>query len=489
LLSLPEQKLQEIEDLLNSSDFNLWSPQEGPQLDAYFSPADILFYGGAAGGGKTDLALGLAITAHQKSLIIRRTYPQLAGIEQRSEQIYGTTKGYNSQKRIWKRDNRIIELGHCQHEKDRKNYQGRDHDLKVFDEITQFTETMFRYISNWNRSADPNQRSRVLLTGNPPERKEGLWVIQFFGPWIDKSNPRYPFPPGKLLWYAMLDGEEREFETGEDIVSDDGRVIKKRSRTFIPAKVTDNKYYMATGYDAVLQSLPEPLRSQLYEGRFDVEYQDDPYQVIPTAWFDAAVSRWEENAPKDERLDAIGCDVARGGKDNTVVFKRHGFWIDKPTKVPGKLTPKGNEVAALCIDAVGDNENVMINIDVDGVGASAYDILYSLDYMIYGIHHSGASKARTRNGNLGFHNLRAEIYWNLRDLLDPNNNDAEYELEIPPDPDLRRQILAITWEPTIRGIKIRSKDEIIQELGESPDLADALVYVCYYNKIDIFMSA
>ncbi|MFC6659351.1 hypothetical protein [Deinococcus multiflagellatus] len=30
----------------------IWAPQPGPQLEAYFSPADILFYGGAAGGGK-----------------------------------------------------------------------------------------------------------------------------------------------------------------------------------------------------------------------------------------------------------------------------------------------------------------------------------------------------------------------------------------------------------------------------------------------------
>ena len=44
----------------------------GPQTVAYQPPADVVGYGGAAGGGKTDLALGLAITAHRHSLILRR---------------------------------------------------------------------------------------------------------------------------------------------------------------------------------------------------------------------------------------------------------------------------------------------------------------------------------------------------------------------------------------------------------------------------------
>ena len=39
----------------------LWLPNPGPQTDAYFSPADVLLFGGQAAGGKSDLLLGLAI--------------------------------------------------------------------------------------------------------------------------------------------------------------------------------------------------------------------------------------------------------------------------------------------------------------------------------------------------------------------------------------------------------------------------------------------
>ena len=44
----------------------LWYPEPGPQTAAYLCEADVLFYGGAAGGGKSDLILGLAINAHSK---------------------------------------------------------------------------------------------------------------------------------------------------------------------------------------------------------------------------------------------------------------------------------------------------------------------------------------------------------------------------------------------------------------------------------------
>ena len=50
-----------------------WVPNPGPQTDAYFCAADILLYGGQ-GGGKSDLGLGLAFTAHRRSLILRRKY-------------------------------------------------------------------------------------------------------------------------------------------------------------------------------------------------------------------------------------------------------------------------------------------------------------------------------------------------------------------------------------------------------------------------------
>jgi len=79
----------------------LWQPLPGPQSIAYQTPADVTGYGGAAGGGKTDLALGLAITAHRHSLILRREAVHLRAIQDRASEILGRVGRYNESRRTW----------------------------------------------------------------------------------------------------------------------------------------------------------------------------------------------------------------------------------------------------------------------------------------------------------------------------------------------------------------------------------------------------
>lgn len=76
-----------------------WLEQVGPQTRALRSEADILFYGGQAGGGKSDLLLGAALTEQEHSIIFRREAVQLTGIEEWLTKILGSRTGYNSQDR------------------------------------------------------------------------------------------------------------------------------------------------------------------------------------------------------------------------------------------------------------------------------------------------------------------------------------------------------------------------------------------------------
>jgi len=66
---LPESQRAQLDGFLRMADPGLWVPQPGPQTATYESKADILFYGGAAGGGKTELLLGLALTSQEHSII------------------------------------------------------------------------------------------------------------------------------------------------------------------------------------------------------------------------------------------------------------------------------------------------------------------------------------------------------------------------------------------------------------------------------------
>ena len=113
----------------------------------------------------------------------------------------------------------------------------------------------------------------------------------------------------------MIDGTETETPDGTPFMHG-GDFITPMSRTFIPSRVSDNPYLMGTGYMTTLQSLPEPLRAQMLYGDFNAGVEDDPWQVIPSAWVEAAQARWkrpEQFATMDalgfDSLDAIGLMV------------------------------------------------------------------------------------------------------------------------------------------------------------------------------------
>jgi hypothetical protein len=468
-----------------------WRPLPGPQTLAYQSQADVIGFGGAAGGGKTDLAIGLALTQHYRAQMFRREGPQLKGIIDRLREIVdpqlvtGNPPVYND-------GERQIEFNSMPNLGDETKYQGRPKDLLVIDEAANFLEQQVRFVKGWVRTTRPGQRTRTLLTFNPPTSAEGRWVVDFFGPWLDKKHHLFPTDPGALR-YVYVDPE-----TGKNvwIDSDDGRafvlvggrrvyefdaeryrpeeIIRPESRTFVPSRITDNPFLVSTGYMAQLQALPEPLRSQMLLGDFHAGMEDDPWQVIPTRWVEIAQERWRERARKGE-LMSLGVDVARGGADSTVIAKRYKtesteLWFDRLQIHPGTETPSGRKVAGLVI--AEHRDHAPIHLDVIGVGASPFDVLAETGQPVYGVNVSEKATARDKSGRLGFFNLRTQIWWEMREALDP---EAENGICLPPDPELVKELCAPRWELSGMTIKVESREEIVKRVGRSPDRASALV--------------
>lgn len=469
-----------------------WRPLPGPQTMAYESHADVIGFGGAAGGGKTDLAVGLALTEHHRAQVFRREGPQLTGIIDRLAEIVGSRDNINGKPAVYEADERKIEFNSMPNLGDETKYQGRPKDLLVIDEAANFLEQQVRFVKGWVRTTRPGQRTRTLLTFNPPTNAEGRWVIDFFGPWLNKRHPMYPTTPGQLR-YVYVDPE-----TGKDIwiEGDDPRmfilldgqrvydfdplahrpeeIIKPESRTFVPSRITDNPFLVSTGYMAQLQALPEPLRSQMLLGDFEAGMEDDPWQVIPTRWVEIAMERWKERAPRGEML-SIGVDVARGGKDNTTLATRHktpttDLWFDKLKMYPGTETPNGNVVAGLVIGERRDH--APIHLDVIGVGASPYDVLNSAGQDVYGVNVAEKATSLDKSGRLSFLNLRAQLWWQMREALDPT---ADNGIELPNDPELLKELCAPKWEMSGMTLKVESRQDIIDRVGRSPDRATAVV--------------
>lgn len=461
-----------------------WRPNPGPQQLAFESPAFELFYGGAAGGGKTDLLLGLSFLKHRRSIIFRREYTQLEAIIERGKEILrGTGAMYVDNKHVFRGvpGGRLCQLGAMQLERDREKYQGRPHDLKAYDEIPHFTEGQYTYSSGWARTTKVGQRVRVVVTGNPPTNADGEWVIVRWRPWLDDQYD-YPARAGELRWFAMIDGKDTEVENDERFEWK-GQTVIPRSRTFIPARLTDNPFLMATDYEGVVQGLPEPLRSQLLFGDFHVRPTTDPYQVIPTEWVRAAQERWRRQGGRQTRLTSVAVDVARGGKDNTVITLRYDNYIERQVVHPGRETPDGLECARQVLAAVGLNPealnggviwnmHVPMYIDVIGVGASVYDILRGNGLNAVDINFAAGANETDKSGKIRFANMRAQAYWKAREALDP---DYGAGLCIPDNRELMVDLIAPRWELTVRGLKIESKDQIAQRIGRSPDWGDSFV--------------
>jgi hypothetical protein len=449
----------------------LWFPNQGPQTAALNSPADILFYGGAAGGGKSDLLIGAAVTQHRRSVLFRREGTQLRALEDRALQIIGDAGRYNSTSKVYRLyDGRLLEFGAVKDAGDEEKHQGRPHDLIGYDEITHFTELQFRFLMGWNRTTIQGQRCRVLAAGNPPFTAEGDWVISYWGPWLDKKHPN-PAQPGELRWFASIKGKDVERPNGLPFENDDGKIIKPKSRSFIPSKVEDNPDLMATDYASTLDALPEPLRTMMREGNFGAAQEDHPFQVIPTAWVLQAQARWRERTKPEIPMTAIGVDVARGGKDKSVFSPRYGNWFAPQIVYPGSSTPNGPVLVQQLLTHIDGRPR--INIDCIGVGSSPLDKLQELDFDVVPMNGAESTDAMDKSGQLGFFNCRAEWYWKLREALDPTSGE---ELALPDDRELLADLTAARWELKARGILVEEKKKIIERIGRSPDKGDSLVY-------------
>lgn len=421
----------------------------------------------------SDLLLGTALTAHTRSIIFRRESRMLGRMVSRLLSIHGSRAGYSGhpEHRLVLPDNRLIRFGGVQHLGDEEAFQGQDHDLYGFDEVTQFLEQQFRYLITWNRTTKPGQRCRVIATGNPPTTPEGEWVVDYWGPWL---NDQYPNPamPGELRWFTS-DEHGRDIEVdgpGPHKVPWSDEPIMALSRTFIPSSVEDNPFLMAAGYKAQLQALPEPLRSQMLRGDFKRGRDDHAWQVIPSAWVEMAQDRWTDDRPKVP-MSALGVDVAQGGRDETVLQARYADWFAEPKAFPGQSTPDSPTTAGLVISALRDGAPA--HIDAVGVGGEVYGHLNGQGAHVVPMYGGKPSMARALDNKIGFVNKRAEWYWRMREALDPSNGRA---IALPKHPRIKSDLCAPRWSLQRGGIKVEIKEEIVKRLGRSPDYGDALVY-------------
>jgi hypothetical protein len=453
-----------------------WVPNPGAQTEAFFCKADVLLYGGAGGGGKSDLGLGLAFTTHSRSLIMRRKYANLSALTERAIQINGSRDGFNGSPPplLRTKDGRYIQFAGNQHAGDEEDWQGHPFDLKYFDEATQFLESQVRFHLGWLRSTVPGQRVRAVLGSNPPLNADGDWIIGMFRPWLDITHPK-PASHGELRWFVTApDGSDLEVDDATPIqLPGADKPSTPTSRTFIPAALKDNPFLINTNYQANLDGLPEPLRSAVRDGNFMAARQDAEFQVCPTQWLIEAQARWKVDGHKDFTMTAMGYDPAGGGADAAELAARHGGWYAPMVSAKGEETADGSESAAQIIKHRRDSAPVVVDVG-GGYGGAVTLRLKDNGIPHIGFNGASASMGHTVDGQLKFANKRAEAWWRFREALNPDQQGGSV-IALPPDPELRADLAAPTYEVTARGLLIENKDDLRKRLGRSPGKGDAVV--------------
>lgn len=470
----PEMQRQIDEDASEITKGMRFVPLPGPQTEAYLSPADILLYGGQAGGGKTGLLVGLS-QEHTSSILFRREASQTDGLEKFGKQVFGSD-GFNGKDTEWAfEDGRSLKLSGMKEPDSWNKHAGRERDYIGFDEAGEFLLEQVSSLIGWNRGPE-GQRCRVVLASNPPRTADGAWMIEWFAPWLDESYSD-PAKPGELRYAVLIEGKPI-WQDGPQAVLIEGELYRPLSFTFIPAALDDNPYRNTPEYRARLNSLPEPLRSQLLKGIFTLGGEDDPWQTMPTAWINAAIERWTPTPPENVPMCCIGADVAQGGADNTVLAIRHDGWYAPMVCVPGAQTPGGTDVAGLLIAKRRDNAMVVIDIG-GGWGGDAYAHLSSNGVKCVGyLGVDTKTQGRTADKQLHFFNTRAKAYWRFREALSPDQPGGS-RIALPKDRQLIADLCAPRFDVVSNGIKLESKESVVKRLGRSPDRGDAVVMAWY----------
>ncbi len=270
-------KTQPVTDALPQN--IIWQPQH-KQTVFLSRPEQEALYGGAAGGGKSDALLAEALrqvdVPNYRALILRKTYPQLSDIVDRSMAMYLPSfpnASYNASSHCWTFPSGAkIYFGSMQHKKDRTNYQGKAYDFIGFDELTHFEWDEYSYMMSRNRPTGPGTRVYMRAATNPGGIGHG-WVRSRF------------ITPAKALTPVV--------ETYTVRTPDGKPMDLSRSRVFVPSTVFDNQKLLDNdpNYLASLAALPEAEKQALLYGRWDsfegqvfTEWRDDPAHYQDQRW-------------------------------------------------------------------------------------------------------------------------------------------------------------------------------------------------------------
>ncbi|HEY4207993.1 MAG TPA: hypothetical protein VGM31_14315 [Puia sp.] len=220
--------------------------------------------------------------------------------------------------------------------------------------------------------------------------------------------------------------------------------------------------------------------------------------LVPIEWIELANQRWADFNKKRKPIEKplrLGLDVAGMGRDNTCSCHRYGDYVKKFELKESGGTANHMEVTGIFMNTLRANLDTYHGrypqgfIDTIGEGAGVFSRAAEVSDeqpadkvfqgRIYSSKFSQAAKDLAGNPlkdhteQYEFLNMRAWLYWAVRDWLDPSKGSTAM---LPPDDQLAQELSETMWKFKSNGrwIMIEEKEELKKRLKRSPDKGDSL---------------
>jgi phage terminase large subunit len=439
------------------------------------SPATMILYGGAAGGGKTRLGCIWQIQRRLKypgtrSLIGRAKLDTLKKTTMAS--FFETTKQmglqagihytYNQQSNtITFFNGSIIVLADLAYKPSDPHYQDLggleltdafiDEAAEVHPAAITTTTSRIRYkLTHFCKECAAENLDQGEISARDEKGKAIEWRCGACGDCNGGLVPKTLMScnPAKGYLYNEFYHPHREGMLTPD-------------KAFIQAFSTDN-YMLPSAYIDVLNRLPEVDRKRLLDGDWDFDTSDDRFYS-----YEELARAFREKSDQSNQW-YITADIARLGKDRTIICIWHGAHLER---MESFLHKRVNEVADIIKGFMQQYNIPLRNVlaDEDGIGGGVCDITRCLGFM------NGSRPMRD-----GYRNLKADCYYKLGEMIDQNQItfNAKYKDIIIKELELvRRDKVGQDGK-----LMIISKQAIAAKTGGlSPDVADAIMMRSYFE--------
>jgi hypothetical protein len=250
--------------------------------------------------------------------------------------------------------------------------------------------------------------------------------------------------------------------------------LKEKSKTD-----KEYSYFRVTCWDAIKEGILEldevlqaqkDLPAKIFKELYEAEASEDAGQLI----LNESILKVFSNTHLQSGIKYITADIARLGKDKTVIFLWDGLRVEELIEMDTSLvTESANAILTLKSKHNVNTSNIIV--DEDGVGGGVVDILKCTGF----VNNSKPIKVKGKEEN--FSNLKSQCYYKLSEVI--NRNEIYVNCTTKTERLLTEELewVRLAKQADASKISLLSKDEVKKNIGRSPDYSDALMMRMYFE--------